>query len=178
MNATKDIQPSKEAERLGFDVIYIEPQEIEKYNACYRVEYRGQKIYPPAADELGITMDEIWISERLREFEKYILYHELQEIKHRARGLDVKTAHEKALEDEKIFKGNPKWEELKREINLAPEEVLTGIKGVGGEIFEKIMKNRPYHAMEELREVPLVGPNIYERLKEETWSMYQDTVYK
>lgn len=178
MNATKNIKPRKEAERLGFDVIYIEPKEIEKYNACYRVEYRGQYIYPPAADELGIPMNEIWISERLKEFEKYILYHELQEIKHRARGLDVRTAHEKALEDEKIFKGDPKWEELKREINLAPEEVLTEIKGVGKKIFEIIMKNRPYHEMEELRDVPLIGPDIYERLKEETWSMYQGSTHK
>ncbi|MBS3814079.1 MAG: hypothetical protein V5A79_01195 [Candidatus Bipolaricaulota bacterium] len=172
------VRPREEMERLGFDVIYIKPKDIEKYNACYRVEYRGQEIYPPVADELGIPMNEIWISERLKEFEKYILHHELQEIKHRARGLDVKTAHEKALEDEKVFKGNPKWEKLKREINLAPEEVLTGIKGVGKKIFETIMKNRPYHEMEELRDVPLVGLNIYERLKGETWSMYQNPAYK
>jgi len=170
-----NVKPREEAEKLGFDVIYIETKEIEKYNACYRVEYRGQKIYPPAADELGIPMNEIWISERLKEFEKYILYHELQEIKHRARGLDVKAANEKALEDEKIFKGDSKWEELKREINLAPEEVLTGIKGVDKKIFEKIMKSRPYHTMEELREVPLVGSTIYRRLKERFWSMYQDS---
>lgn len=175
MKSSESVEPRKEAERLGFDIVYIEPKEIEKYNACYRVEYKGQKIYPPAADKLGIPMNEIWISEKLKDFEKYILYHELREIKYRAKGFDVKTAHKRAVKDEEIFAGDPMWEKMRTEINIASKKILTRVKEIGEKTFTRIMKNRPYHKMEELREVPRVGRNIYKRLNEKFWTMYQNS---
>lgn len=175
MNDIEDVKPRKEAKRLGFKIVYIEPAKIEKYNACYRVKYKGQKIYPPAADKLGIPMNEIWISEKLKDFEKYILYHELREIKYRAEGFDVKTAHKRAVKDEKIFEGDPMWERRRREINIAPKKILTRVKGIGDKTFTNIMKNRPYYSLEGLREVPLIGKTIYKRLKKDFWSMYQNS---
>lgn len=94
------MNPRAEAERLGYKIVYVSHEVIKDYNACYRVIYDGKLIYPPAADKLGIPLNEIWISERFREYERYILFHELQEIKHRAEGLSVEEAHKKALKDE------------------------------------------------------------------------------
>lgn len=165
-------KPREEAKRLGWEVVYISHEEIEDYNACYRVEYQGDKIYPPAADDLGIPLNEIWISEKLKEFEKYVLYHEIREIKYRARGCDVSTAHEKADEDEKVFEGDPSWERLRREINMASPEILRELADIESDTFEQIMGNRPYYRMEELQEIPEIDGDSYHKLKENFWSFY------
>ncbi len=164
--------PRKEAVRQGWSVIYIPNEKIEEYNACYRVEYQGEKIYPPAADDLGIPLNEIWISDKLKEFEKYILFHEIREIKYRAKGYDVSTAHEKAVEDEKVFEGDPKWEKLRREVNMASPEILQKEADIDGATFDQIMHNRPYYRMEELQEVDGVDELMYEKLRENFWSFY------
>ena len=80
------MNPIDNAKKLGYRVVYVPHEIIKDYNACYRVEYDGKIIYPPAADKLGIPLNEIWISEIWRPYEKYVLFHELQEIKHRAEG--------------------------------------------------------------------------------------------
>ena len=51
------------------------------------------EIRPPAAEKLGIPLNEIWISEKWKKYERYILYHELQEIKYRAMGYGKEEAH-------------------------------------------------------------------------------------
>ena len=67
-------------------------------------------IYPPAADKLGIPLNEIWLSELLKEYEEYVLFHELREILYRYQGYNVKEAHLKARIDEALrFCNNPKW---------------------------------------------------------------------
>ncbi|MFB6151619.1 MAG: hypothetical protein ABEJ40_07425 [Haloarculaceae archaeon] len=99
-----------EIRERGWTVTYVPHEVIAKYNACYRVEFEGEVIYPPAADDLGIPMNEIWISERWRKYERFVLFHELREIEHRARGCDKTTAHERAERDERSHWGdNPRW---------------------------------------------------------------------
>lgn len=67
-----------------------------------------------------MPLGEVWLSEKLRPFEQYILSHELAEIEYRAAGLSVETAHEKAPEDDRRCAGDPTYEELRRESNLVP----------------------------------------------------------
>ena len=97
-------------EELGWKVRYIPHKVIEDYNACYRVEYRGKVIFPPAADALGIPLNEIWMSEKLREYEEYVLFHELREIQYRYQGYGVREAHLRARIDEALrFCSDFKW---------------------------------------------------------------------
>ncbi|WP_179193063.1 hypothetical protein [Thermococcus litoralis] len=105
----------EEIAKLGYRVKYVPHELIKEYNACYRVVYQGKLIYPPAADKLGIPLNEIWISELLRPYERYILFHELREIKHRAEGCSVEEAHKKALELQKVRGiGKKRFKELKK----------------------------------------------------------------
>ncbi|NIP67548.1 hypothetical protein GWN63_05975, partial [Candidatus Bathyarchaeota archaeon] len=83
-------------EKLGYEIVYVPHEIIEGYNACYRVKYEDNLVFPPAADELGIPLNEIWISEKWEPFEELILYHELKEIEYRAEGKSVQQAHELA----------------------------------------------------------------------------------
>ena len=172
------MNPRAEAERLGYKIVYVPHEVIKDYNACYRVIYDGKLIYPPAADKLGIPLNEIWISERFREYERYVLFHELQEIKHRAEGLSVEEAHKKALKDEiKVFSGDPVWERLKKEINVVSEEDLRSIHGIGRILAWRIMTSRPYESMEELLKVPGIGKKRFEVLTRELFCM-GDTLKK
>lgn len=102
--------PRETVRERGWTLEYVPHDVIARYNACYRVEYDGDLIYPPAANDLGIPTDEIWISEQWRKYERFILYHELREIEHRAAGHDVATAHELAERDERaLWQDNPRW---------------------------------------------------------------------
>jgi len=40
-------------------VVYVPQEAIRDYNACYRVIYKGKLIHPPAAERLGIPINEI-----------------------------------------------------------------------------------------------------------------------
>lgn len=96
--------------RLGWRVRFVPHEVIEEYNACYRVAYRGVIIAPPAADRLGIPLNEIWLSERLRGYEDYVLFHEVREIMYRYQGYSGEEAHLCARVDEAIeFCGDPRW---------------------------------------------------------------------
>lgn len=100
----------RELEKLGWRLRYVPHDVIEDHNACYRVVYRGKVIYPPAADRLGIPLNEIWLSEKLREYEEYVLFHELREIQYRYQGYSVREAHLRARIDEALrFCSDPKW---------------------------------------------------------------------
>ena len=52
---------------------------------------------------MRVPLNEIWISEMWRPYEKYILFHELREIYYSAEGLSRDEAHEKALQDGSIL---------------------------------------------------------------------------
>jgi len=158
-------------EKMGYKIVYVPHEVIENYNACYRVRYRGRTIFPPAADKLGIPLNEIWISNKWKEFDEHILYHELREIEHRAEGHSVKEAHGLASKDVKEkFRGDPKHERLLREINIASKETLMELAGVDEDLFKEIKENRPYHKIDELVErIPSIERQIFERIKEHFW---------
>ena len=133
---------------LGWRVRYVPHRVIKDYNACYRVVYRGRVIAPPAADRLGIPLNEIWLSEELRGFEKYVLFHELREIVYRYQGHDVDEAHLLARVDEAlVFCGDQRWIEYFRRFpdSTAPlrclQELCNAIdQGTGGkEVLYRIL---------------------------------------
>lgn len=162
-------KPKKELERLGYDLIYKSHKDVADHMAFYKVKYDGKEIAPPIVEMYDIALNEIWMSEKLKPYEKYILHHELQEIKYRAEGYGVREAHEKASEDEKVWKGEEKYEKLRREINLLSEDFFIELTGFGKNLSQKTVKNRPYFKMEELKEVKGIGPKRFKRLKEHFW---------
>ena len=52
-----------EIQKRNYKVVYVPHEIIKDYNACYNVIYDEKIIRPPAAEELGIPLNEIWISE-------------------------------------------------------------------------------------------------------------------
>lgn len=166
MREESSVNDRERLERLGFRVVYVPHEFICEYNACYRVQYKGEEIYPPAADKLGIPLNEIWISERYRRYEKYILHHELEEIRYRAEGFDVKSAHQRAMGGLEPWEGEELWEELQKEVNLMSKESLCGIPGIGKKLAERIMRGRPYHRVEELRGIQGIGEKRFKELRE------------
>jgi competence protein ComEA len=167
--APASLDPKAEMEELGYDIVYKPHPVMAKYNAFYHVEYDGDVIAPPAARRMDVPLNEVWLTEYLRPYEKYILHHELNEIKYRAQGYSVEEAHELAVEADKTWEGDPKWEELQREINLTPPERVCALPGFGEILFERIKRNRPYYDMSELGEVPGIGPERHARLCERFW---------
>ncbi|MBS3790975.1 MAG: helix-hairpin-helix domain-containing protein [Candidatus Thermoplasmatota archaeon] len=165
------LDPRKELERLGYDLVYKPHEDVADHMAFYKVKYKGKEIAPPIVEKYNISLNEIWMSEKLRPYEKFILHHELQEIKYRAEGYGVKEAHKKASEDEKVWRGEPKYEKLRREINLVSEEFFTELTGFGETLYKRIVKNRPYFDIEEVKEVEGIGPKRFQRLKKNFWTL-------
>jgi len=117
------IDPRNEVMKLGYKIVYVPHEVIRDYNACYNVIYNGKNVKPPAADKLGIQLNEIWISEKWRKYEKYILYHELTEIKYRAMGYNVEEAHILAeMECIKLWRNDPLWREMVVEMHISDIE--------------------------------------------------------
>ena len=137
--------------------------------AFYRVEYEGKEVKCPVADVYGVPLNQIWLTEKFKPFEKYVLHHEFNEIKYMAEGVELWVAHLKALEDDKVWENEERWREFRREINIIPQGEWTKIHGIGPVMFKKIMEGRSYFSMEELREVDGVGEKRYRRLEEFCW---------
>ena len=165
----KKPRPKRELERLGYELTYKPHEEIASYMAFYRVEYHGNEIAPPIADKFDISLDEIWISKKLKPYEKYVLHHELQEIKYRAEGYGVRKAHEKAMENGEVWDGEPKYEELKREINLVSKGIFIDLTGFDKDLYEKLVKNRSFFDIEELRGIHGIDSKKFKKLKENYW---------
>ncbi len=164
----------KEIRTLGYKIRFIPHEKIKEYIACYRVVYNGKEIFPPAAVHLGIPIGEIWISDAFRDFADCILFHELQEIKHRAEGYGVDEAHLLALKDEEIkCKNDEKWRKLKMEINVCTKESLLTTPGIGKILAERIMENRPYERMDELKRVEGIGERRYKAIKARFWCILE-----
>jgi len=67
-------------------------------------------IYPPTADRLGIPLNEIWLSERLRNFEEYVFFQGFREIWYRYLGYGVGEARIRARVDEALrFCNDSRW---------------------------------------------------------------------
>jgi competence protein ComEA len=80
---------------------------------CQRVELDDEVIFPPAADDLSIPLNDVWLSERWREYERYLLFHEFREIQYRAAGLGKTEAYARAEQDElDRFGGEAAWREM------------------------------------------------------------------
>ncbi|MDB2243581.1 hypothetical protein PM076_08850 [Halorubrum ezzemoulense] len=108
--------PREAIREHGWTVEHVPHERIAKYNACYRVELDGELIHPPAADDLGIPRNEVWISEKWSRYDRFILYHELREILYRANGHDKSTAHRLAERDElSLWRDNPRWRVMNAE---------------------------------------------------------------
>jgi len=120
----------EEIESLGYRVIY-KPHEIMKdYNATYNVIYGEKRITNPAGIKLGIPANEIWVSEKWRKYEKYILFHELQEIKFRAMGYEVEDAHYLSeMECIRRFRNDPMWREFIVELHISDVENIVESMG-------------------------------------------------
>lgn len=107
----------RQADRMGYQVKYVPHEVTADYNATYNVMHRGQHIFTNAAKRLRIPLNEIWISEMWRPYEKYILHHELREIQYRAQGLSAGKAHMKTCEDEYArWKDDALWQRMVGEI--------------------------------------------------------------
>ncbi len=81
----------------------------------------------------------------------------------------LKSSSSPEKEDEKVWRGAPKYEELRREINLVSEEFFTELTGFDETFYERIVKNRPYFDIEELKDVEGIGPKRFQKLKENFW---------
>ena len=108
--------PREAMRERGWTVEHVPHEVIADYNACYRVVYEGELVYPPAADVLGIPENEVWVSEKWAKYDRVILYHELREIEHRAAGHDKTAAHERAERDERsLWLDDPRWRVMNAE---------------------------------------------------------------
>jgi len=85
--------------RFGYKVVYVPHSIIEDYNATYNVMFEGKHIITGAAEKLRIPLNEIWVSELWKPYERFIVFHELREIFYRAEGFGGNEAHEKAVND-------------------------------------------------------------------------------
>ncbi|MBX5320515.1 MAG: hypothetical protein QHH12_04305 [Candidatus Bathyarchaeota archaeon] len=118
--------------RYAYKIRYVPHEIIEDYNATYNVNYENQHITTNAAKVIGVPLNEIWISEMWKPYEKYILFHELREIHHRAKGLSRNNAHEKAMQDGfTLWKNDPMFQKFIKEIksmNSRKEKGITRFK--------------------------------------------------
>jgi len=115
MNTKANVK--NEIKRLSYKIVYVSHKVVKNHIACYNVRYKGKLIRPPVAIKLRIPLNEIWISKKFQKYEKFILFHELKEIKYREKGYDRKTAHKMAREDDLLaWKNNPKWKKLNTEV--------------------------------------------------------------
>ncbi len=83
----------------------------------------------------------------------------------------MEKAHELAHKDvEQKYRGDPKHESLRRETNVASRGTPTELLGIDNPLFQKIKKNRPYHAMDDLLEKILtIEKRLFKRIKKRFW---------
>ena len=117
------LETYEEIAKRNYKVVYVPHEKIKDFNACYNVIWEGKHVRPPAAEKLRIPLNEIWISEKWRKYEEYVLYHELQEIKYRAIGYDKDEAHVLAAMDcISRWRNDAKWREMIVEIHISDIE--------------------------------------------------------
>jgi len=103
--------------KYAYKIIYVPHEVIEDHNVTYNVTCDNKVITTNAAKQLSIPMNEIWISEMWKPYEKYILFHELREIHYRAEGLSRDEAHKKAVQDaHSLWENEPSFHKMIKEI--------------------------------------------------------------
>nr|WP_289846405.1 helix-hairpin-helix domain-containing protein [Thermococcus alcaliphilus] len=65
---------------------------------------------------------------------------------------------------------------MNHEINLAPEDVLLGVKGIGKVLAWRIIRNRPYGSIEELQKVRGIGKKRLKELREHFWCLEERNI--
>jgi competence protein ComEA len=99
--------------KKGYRIVYVPHTIMEDYNATYNVMCEGRHVVAGAAKKLGIPLGEIWISELWKRYERFIVFHELREIRYRAEGSARDKAHERAGQDGKSLWGDdPLWVQM------------------------------------------------------------------
>jgi competence protein ComEA len=98
-------------------IIYIPHEVIEDYNATYHVMFDDKVITTGVSSELGVPLNEIWISELWKPYERFIIFHELREIYYKAEGLSRDVAHKRTRQDESfLWDDDPLWRKMNRDI--------------------------------------------------------------
>jgi uncharacterized protein YktA (UPF0223 family) len=142
MGSEKDSIYTKTMEllvRYAYKIRYVPHKIIEDYNATYNVMCENKRVSTNAAEKLGIPLNEIWISEMWRPYEKYILFHELREIYYRAKEISRDEAHEKAIQDGFVlWKNDPLLQKLIKEVKemdrkTAERKKVETVDGVEGQ---------------------------------------------
>ena len=94
----------------GMKVRVIPHELISDHLACYNVALWGVRLRPRAAEKLGIPNGQVWISEALRPWERFVLFHEVAEMVFRARGFHGLAGHQLAEEEELLrWHSDPAW---------------------------------------------------------------------
>lgn len=110
-------------------VVCVPHEKIKYHNACYNVEIEGKKIVPPAAQSLGIPLNEIWISEKWKKYELYILYHEWKEISFKVQGFSGEKAHLLSQREcIRLWKDDPLWREGLVKVYI--QDILTATEDI------------------------------------------------
>ena len=94
----------RRVDSLGYRVHYVRHEVVSDRVACYHVVFKGRTV-KAGGDDLDIPLNEIWLSDRYRDREARVLYHELREIEYRASGWTPDKAHRQALLDEEVAFG-------------------------------------------------------------------------
>jgi competence protein ComEA len=153
--------------KMGWTVRYVPHEVIADYNATYNVESEGRRVVTDAAKRLGIPRDEIWISERWRPYEEFILFHEFQEIRYRAEGLSPEEAHDRATEDT-----SAKWGGDERYRRMVEEMAEADVETAVSKARQALAENGYACSVspEDLRkyfeaDTPYEGPSLEEIIK-------------
>jgi len=84
----------------GVEVRLVPHEIISDHLACYNIALWGVRIRPRAARRLGIPSGQVWMSEALRPWRHFVLFHEVAEVIFRARGFHGLAGHQLAEEEE------------------------------------------------------------------------------
>ena len=115
----------EKAKEMGFRVVYKPHEVMKDYNATYNVIYDGKRITNPAGIKLGIPTGEIWISDKWKKYEDYILFHEIEEIIFRSKGYGIEEAHYLSeMACIKKFGKDEKWREFIVELHISDVKTM------------------------------------------------------
>jgi len=97
----------------GIEVRLVPHELISDHLACYNIALWGLRIRPGAARRLGIPDGQVWMSEALRPWRHFVLFHEVAEVVFRARGFHGLAGHQLAEEEELLrWHSDPSWLEM------------------------------------------------------------------
>ncbi|RLI38231.1 hypothetical protein DRO60_03560 [Candidatus Bathyarchaeota archaeon] len=94
----------------GIETRLVPHEIVSDHLACYNIALWGLRIRPEAARRLGIPDGQVWMSEALRLWRHFVLFHEVAEMIFRARGFHGLAGHQLAEEEELLrWHSDPLW---------------------------------------------------------------------